>query len=316
MGRSQPAPGPTATAGPARAPSTPPRSTVPSVPRPLRVLSLGAGVQSSAVLLMSLAGELEPLDAAIFADTGWEPRAVYEHLERLEKAAAEAGVPVYRVGKPVGIREATLDPSSRFASIPFYVRNPDGSAGRARRQCTNEFKIEPIRSQLWKLHQDRSAAERRELRRAGLPGIVQWFGISFDELERMKASDAAYIANHYPLVDRRVTRRGCLEWLRARGWTAPRSACVGCPFHSDAEWRRLRAEDPPAWLDAVAFDHAIRQGDPGRPGLGRFRGTAYLHRQCVPLDEVDLRTPEERGQGSLFPDHLVDDGCDTGYCGR
>ncbi len=58
---------------------------------PLRILSLGAGVQSSCVLLMSIEGELDHLDAAIFSDTGWEPAAVYAHLARLEDAAAMAG---------------------------------------------------------------------------------------------------------------------------------------------------------------------------------------------------------------------------------
>jgi hypothetical protein len=63
----------------------------------LRVLSLGAGVQSSTCLLMSLAGELPRLDAAVFADTGWEPKAVYAHLDRLEATATAGGIPVYRV---------------------------------------------------------------------------------------------------------------------------------------------------------------------------------------------------------------------------
>ena len=36
----------------------------------LNVLSLGAGVQSSTLLLMSCRGVLPKLDAAIFADTG------------------------------------------------------------------------------------------------------------------------------------------------------------------------------------------------------------------------------------------------------
>ena len=42
-----------------------------------RFLSLGAGVQSSTLALMIANGELEPVDSAIFADTGWEPRKVY-----------------------------------------------------------------------------------------------------------------------------------------------------------------------------------------------------------------------------------------------
>jgi len=43
----------------------------------LRVLSLGAGVQSTTLALMAAHGEIEPPDCAIFADTQWEPRAVY-----------------------------------------------------------------------------------------------------------------------------------------------------------------------------------------------------------------------------------------------
>lgn len=269
---------------------------------PLRILSLGAGVQSTTVLLMSLAGELPPLDGAIFADTGWEPAAVYDHLTKLEKVAADGGLPVYRVGKPVGIREAALDPSTHFASIPAFYANPDGTTGRGRRQCTNEFKIEPIRSLLWKLHREHDRC-----------GIEQWFGISWDEMGRMSDSDARYITHHYPLVDLRMTRQGCHDWMAEHGWTAPRSACIGCPFHSDAEWRRIRDGDPAAWADAVDFDARIRNGHGSHKEPAK--GLVFLHRQRVPLDQVDLRTVEQKGQGSMFPD-FTDDGCDTGYCGR
>lgn len=56
-----------------------------------RVLSLGAGTQSS-VLALLLSGSDPRLvergypkpDAAVFADTGWEPDYVYRHLEWLE----------------------------------------------------------------------------------------------------------------------------------------------------------------------------------------------------------------------------------------
>ena len=43
----------------------------------LRLLSLGAGVQSTTLLLLAAEGRLPTPDAAIFADTGWEPAAVY-----------------------------------------------------------------------------------------------------------------------------------------------------------------------------------------------------------------------------------------------
>ncbi|WP_328463644.1 hypothetical protein OHA21_38500 [Actinoplanes sp. NBC_00393] len=77
----------------------------------------------------------------------------------------------------------------------------------------------------------------------------------------------------------------------------PRSACLGCPFHTDLEWVKLRDEDPAGWADAVAFDAAIRHGSAranadGHPLRGRF----FLHRQRVPLDEAVLRPRTEEQQ--------------------
>ena len=60
----------------------------------LRILSLGAGVQSSTLALMIEKGEVPMVDAAIFADTKGEPKAVYDWLNWLEK---KLSYPVYRV---------------------------------------------------------------------------------------------------------------------------------------------------------------------------------------------------------------------------
>ena len=52
-----------------------------------RSLSLGAGVQSTVLALMAERGEydLPKPDVAVFADTGWEPPSVYEHLDWLQE---------------------------------------------------------------------------------------------------------------------------------------------------------------------------------------------------------------------------------------
>ena len=60
----------------------------------MRVLSLGAGVQSSTLALMIEKGEVPMVDAAIFADTKSEQKAVYDWLNWLE---AQLSYPVYRV---------------------------------------------------------------------------------------------------------------------------------------------------------------------------------------------------------------------------
>lgn len=53
----------------------------------LRGPSLGAGVQSTVVALMACDGALPGLNAAIFADTGWEPPPVYEQVDRIVRVA-------------------------------------------------------------------------------------------------------------------------------------------------------------------------------------------------------------------------------------
>src|SRR5439155_16836603 len=37
--------------------------------------------------------------------------------------------------------DLALDPNSRFSTMPMFIRNPDGSKGMLRRQCTSTYKI-------------------------------------------------------------------------------------------------------------------------------------------------------------------------------
>ncbi len=49
----------------------------------LNILSLGAGVPSTTVALLTLHQKFLPLHHIIFADPGWESPATYRHLEWL-----------------------------------------------------------------------------------------------------------------------------------------------------------------------------------------------------------------------------------------
>lgn len=255
----------------------------------LRVLSLGAGVQSSTLLLMAVTGEVDKLDAAIFADTGWEPQAVYRHLAWLEEQAKAAGIPVYRVSAG-NIRDDVLasKEGKRFAPLPLFVGG-EKSEGRLWRQCTRDYKIIPITRKLRDLlGVPRGRAVRGQT-------IEQWFGISLDEVQRLRTPRDAWITNRYPLVDARMTRADCLLWLERHHYpTPPKSACIGCPYHNNAYWRDMQRQRPDEWADAIGFDRAIRHG------LRGVRSEAYLHRSLQPLDEVDLRNAQDRGQVDLF----------------
>ncbi|MGW6012922.1 hypothetical protein [Streptomyces sp. NPDC055210] len=236
---------------------------------------------------------LPKVDYAIFADTGWEPKAVYTHLDRLDKEiATPAGIPILRVSSG-NIRNDALDPDHRFASMPLYILNQDGKQGMTRRQCTGEYKIKPIKKKV------------RELLGYPYPQripngifVEQWVGISTDEFHRAKDADVRYMRNRQPLINLNWSRRDATRYLYYIGLeSTPKSSCLGCPFHGNAQWRNIRDTSPAEWQDVVEFDAAIRAGNARANASGNpLLGQAFLHRSRVPLDQapIDHVTAAER----------------------
>lgn len=321
---------------------------------PLNILSLGAGVQSTAVALMSADGELPKIDHCIFADTQWEPKAVYDHLDWLVPVLEKADIPVHIVTRSNIKQDALMyqvrgmaGADSRWGSMPFhtYCVVPAGSPiykdqftdaeghlfreetldtfgddegkeiiryttketiskGIIRRQCTSEYKIAPIEKKIREI-----LGYEPGQRISGKTVLVRhWFGISADEAGRIRFPEKRYKENFYPLCGGEITRKGnpsrgvlewknvsmsradCISWCLMNGYPEPpRSACKGCPFHSNMEWKWLRDNAPEDFADAVAFDNAIRN-------CGGMRGKVYLHSSCKPLDEIDLDDDVDRGQ--------------------
>ncbi|CAM5372313.1 hypothetical protein SRIMM317S_00201 [Streptomyces rimosus subsp. rimosus] len=92
--------------------------------------------------------------------------------------------------------------------------------------------------------------------------VEQWVGISTDEFHRAKDADVAYMRNRHPLIELDWSRADCLRYLKQRGLAdTPKSSCLGCPFHGNAQWRHIRDHSPAEWADVVAFDAAIRSGN-------------------------------------------------------
>ena len=274
----------------------------------MRVLSLGAGVQSTVMALMGAEGKFGPApDCAIFADTGWEPAEVYTHLDWLE---AQLPFPVYRVesGNIKKDLESNLNTTGhRFASIPFFMINKDGTFGMARRQCTSEYKLKPIRKKVREL----IGLKPKQRTPKGVM-VEMWMGISRDEIQRMKENSDSWVTNRWPLLEIEMRRYGCLDWFQKNHPDRPlvKSACVGCPFHNDYEWSQIKNNSPEEFEEACQIDEKLR--DPNSDG-GKFHGRRYLHAQRIPLREVRLNTAKETGQQELFSD-LMQNECD-GMCG-
>lgn len=312
---------------------------------PRRVLNFGAGTQSTLLYVLMCEGKIPPAEVAIFSDVGWEPRAVYEHLDWIE--SLKLGIPIVRI-ETGSIRQDALVSKvrgkamggQRGVSMPLHVmkvwqpeeaelfretflRKPvdredewslfgysvdEGSLvylrelsdlkkgltvtrrGMIRRQCTTDYKIDPIRKWIRKnmlgLEPGRPGPKE--------PVIEQVFGISFDERNRMRDSTESWSIFSYPLVEMKLRREQVIAMARERfpDRTFPRSACIGCPYHSNAEWRDMRDNRPDEWADAVEFDRAIRN-------CGGMRGQMFLHRDCVPLDEADLSQADQWDTGMI-----------------
>ena len=259
---------------------------------PIRILSLGAGVQSTTVLLMMLRDEIQPANHVVFADTGWESKRVYEHLSWLETQIQGSSMQFHRVDNG-NIRQDLMNPQTkRMASLPYHTIDANGKRGMTRRQCTMEYKIEPLNRKAREL----AGIQPRKRYTDHLATTV--IGISFDEVQRMRDASFAWMRNEYPLIDLEMTRTDCLEWCKQHGYpTPPRSACIGCPFKSRDEWRIVR-DNEEDWQDAIQVDRYIRTEE-FRMKTG-LTSQLFLHKSVVPLEEADLRTPEEYGQFSLF----------------
>lgn len=247
----------------------------------LKILSLGAGVQSSTLLLMACKGIIEKPNLAIFSDTGWESQATYIHLEWLKIEAGKHGIEVLTCDNG-NIRDKmmiSVDLGERIkASMPCFVDN-GGKIGMMRRQCTYEYKITPIKKTIRKVlglipHQ-----------RAPKDCVEQWIGFSTDEVQRVFARKKDRMTFlRFPLLEMNMSRTDCQKWLYDNYQiVVPKSSCIGCPFHDNNAWKSLPANE---FKDACEFDKAIRY----QVGM---RGTSYLHRSCKPLEDVDFRSTQE-----------------------
>lgn len=278
-----------------------------------RALSLGAGVQSSVLaLLLSRShprlvdsGYPKP-DVAVFADTGWEPDYVYQHLDWLE---GELQYPLIRVSEgdlKTNIKKGRTVSGHNFVDVPLFTVNGDGKKGMLRRQCTTHYKIKPIYRRVREL-----AGGQRGRPFPKDTHAEMWIGISLDEVGRMKPSRERWVEHRWPLVDIGMTRQDCVEWFNSEypGRHLPRSACVICPYRSDEHWLELKQSEPDSYEEAVHFDRWLRHSTKN-PVRELLHGRPYLHAARRPLDSV---IDEQETEGAKGINHFENE-CE-GLCG-
>lgn len=257
----------------------------------MKIISLGMGVQSTALYFLSSVKMVQRADHAIFADPGAELPKTYELLNMLQEwAKYNNGIKIHVVNEKnlyMDILKKQNSTGQRWASIPAFSE----SGGMVRRQCTSEYKIHPVIKKTRELYGLKP--------RQRLPKTEMWLGITLDEIQRMKKSQLPRIDYKYPLIEQRMSRSDCLKVFERFNFPIPpKSSCVFCPYHSDKNWKEIKQKLPEEWDRCIKVDEAIRnvskKGD---------KDKMFLHRSCQPLEKIQFADQQE-----LFM-------CEEGFCG-
>ena len=236
------------------------------------IVTYGGSIQSTTIAALIVTGHLPRPERLVMADTGRERTIVWRYLDEVTNPRlATIGLQIERIPdvyRRWDIAKGDVPPGDIL--MPVYTE-----AGKLPTFCSNEWKKLPV---------------RRYLREQGygpdLP-VRLWYGMSLDEVGRMRTSDVKWIENWYPLVldpKTRKTRHDCASFLEREGWPLPpKSACWMCPHRDDATWREMKNNEPADFDKAVALEEEIRRGP---------WGDIWLHKSRRPLDEVKFSSPE------------------------
>lgn len=285
---------------------TQPTGNVPE--RPLRTVSFGGGVQSTALLVLA-SRQVIDFGTFLFANTGddSENPATLHYLRTVAiPYAAAHGIALHELHRTRadGSVETLYGRLTRDGSrsLPIPVRMDNGAPGT--RSCTTDFKIAVIGR--WLKAHGASPAN---------PATVA-VGLSHDEVHRISNRRIEpYEQVVYPLIDLRLRRADCVAIIRRAGLPVPeKSACFFCPLSRPSRFAEMRRDQPDLFARTCQLEALLNQR---RAQLGK--DPVWLTRFGKPLDQaVPAAGPTLPGLDAPDPDTDVDahddSGCDNGAC--
>ena len=179
----------------------------------MKILSFGAGMQSTALALMACENAMNdpapyPMvpvyDAVIFCDLGLEPLWVHTQMEFTRKACEAAGIFFKVLDTPLYQDFVENFGERRTISIPWWTLRKDGHKSKMPRYCTLDYKVETISKYVrWELIGYRKG---QRLRLEDVKAHEMHMGFSFEEKHRCKENPNRMFVNKYPLVDMQLVR--------------------------------------------------------------------------------------------------------------
>src|SRR5579872_5369821 len=253
------------------------------------VWSYGGGTQSIAIAILIAQGRLPKPDLIVFADTGREATETFEYSDQyVSPLLATIGLTIHLASHKLSKVDLYKGKNGKDTLlIPSYTEQ-----GKLSNFCSNEWKLRVVRRYI-------GGAKAKP------HGVINWLGMSTDEVERLHPSDVQWCETVWPLCGMpvkhdygiRMNRADCRQLILNYGWSEPpKSSCWMCPHRRNPQWQRLKMFYPEDFAKAVALDKETRAKD--------LQGGVWLHESRKPLDEVDFTKESE---DELF-------GCESGYC--
>lgn len=273
--------------------------------KPLKILSYGAGMQSTALALMACANAsavrderehpypLVPIyDLVIFCDLGFEPPWVERQAEFVRKACENAGIWYKTLDTPL-YQDLMRDfGNKRVVSIPWWTLRDDGHKSRMPRNCTIDYKVQEISKFVrWEVLEYRKG---QILRDEDKKAHEMHMGFGYEEIRRCKENPNPMFVNRFPLVDMKLVRADNYAYIRdVWGFDTKASACAFCPFHRNYFFQHLRQNEPAAYGQLVRVDELLRDKTPRPP----MDSALFISRSRKRLTEL---TPEDCNDAEYF----------------
>ena len=271
----------------------------------MKILSFGAGMQSTALALMSCENSLslkkgQPMphpdvpiyDLVIFCDLGMEPSWVMDQVRFTQDACAQVKMSFKILDSPLHEDFMRNFGERRTVSIPWWTLRGDGHKAKMPRNCTIDYKIEVIAKYVrWEVLGYRKG---QRLRPEDRKAHEMHMGFSYEEQKRCKESTNPMFVNHYPLVEMKLVRADNYAYIRdVWGLETRASACTFCPFYRNYFFRYLRENLPEEYAQLVMVDELLRDKTPKPP----MDSDLYISRSRKRI--VDL-TPAECDDAECF----------------
>lgn len=275
----------------------------------MNILSFGAGMQSTALALMSCENAMAeqngkpfphptiPIyDCIVFCDLGLEPHWVLAQMEFVRRACIEAGIRFEKIDTHLYQDLVENYGRKRTAAIPWWTKSPEGKEGKiGRRACTMDYKIEAVaKFARWNVLGYRKG---QRTRKEDLNAHEMHIGFSVEEQSRIKTDGPCnpLFVKRYPLVELGLDRAANFAYiLDVWGLRTRASACLFCPYHQNYFFQYIKENEPEHYKQLLEVDSILEERPPYYP----MRVDFFISRSWKRIREL---TPEDCNDAQYFP---------------